>query len=382
MRIAALYFPTSSVGGINSVLVSLREQATACGDTFDVIESGKQKTIDAHKLDRPQLIRGGDTFITVHGRAPHSPEQIDNTIAFLEANYDALFFSTICPHETKDYSEPLFAPLYDRCKLPKVAFITDAYWDTYKHWASGCISFTRKTFVTNPSYAKPIIAEGFDVEALNTPFFPLPIPDGAERHPEPYGVWTSQWKQIKNINNLMPVIPAITDICAFDMFSNGIRYYQMRTSEKADKFHEAYCAAIGEDFFAPEYTGNGKARFFGYQPLEFMPAVYTQAHFMIDLQGLGKPKYAAYTDGSYNCTAIESLYYGSCPILAAQARKSAIPSDLYLTVEDATEIPDVIRSGIDSGFFIDPERQRKARDYVEEHHHVRSMYSKVKEAFS
>ena len=375
MRIAAIYFPTSSVGGINSVLVSLREQAQSVGDTFDVIESGKQKTIDAHKLDRPQLVRGGDTFLTIHGRAPHSPEQIENTINFLEANYDALYFAYICPHETKDYSEPLFASLYDGCKLPKVAFITDAYWDTYKHWAAPCIDYCRKVFVTNPSYAKPIIAEGFDVEALNTPFFPLPVPDGAERSEEPYGVWTSQFKQIKCINNLIPVIPAITDICRFDMFSNGIRYYQLRETDE-------WKAAIGEDFFKPEFSGNGKARFFGYQPLELMPAVYTTAHFMIDLQGLGKPKYAAYRDGSYNCTTVEALYYGACPILAEQARKSAIPHDLFCSVHDTTEIPDVLRIGNANGFFIDPERQAKARQYVNEHHHVRSMYAKVRAALS
>jgi hypothetical protein len=251
MRIAALYWPTSSVGGINSVLVALRKAALDEGDTFDVIESGSQATVSAGLLDEPTLIRGGDTFITVHGRAAHHPAQITATRRWLEANYDALYFAYICPHPTKDYTEPLFLELYVAVRLPKVAFITDAYWASYRDWAVECLPWIHKCFVTNPAYAKPIIEEGYAVEAANTPFYPLEVDPGIGRSGKPYAVWTSQWKQIKSVNQLVPVIPEISKVCKFDLFSNGIRYYQFRCKnpEKRDALYEAWYRAVGTDYF-------------------------------------------------------------------------------------------------------------------------------------
>jgi hypothetical protein len=382
MRIAALYFPTSSVGGINSVLVALRSQALDEGDDFDVIESGAQATVSAEKFPAPTLIRGGDTFITIHGRASHHPAQIDYTVSWLERNYDALYFAYICPHPTKDYPEPLFLPLYTACRLPKVAFITDAYWTTYEEWAARCLPHVERCFVTNPAYAEPILAAGYPVEAAHTPFYPLPVDPEVGRAEEPYVVWTSQWKQIKCVNQFVPAIPAISTVAKLDLFSNGIRYYQMRCQnpDKRDPLYADWYRAVGTDHFGgPEFNGTGKADFYGYQPLEMIPNILSVAWWMFDWQGLRKPKHAAYLNGSYNCTAIEALYYGACPVLAEQARKSSLPKDTFLTISSPDQSAALIYES--ASFALNPDRQAHARDYVERVHHARVLYGKIKNAY-
>lgn len=369
MKIAAIYWPTTSVGGIQSVLVALRQEAEANGDTFDVLRCGNMKTIKAEKFNEPKLIRGGDTFITVHGDCSHHPDQINSTIAFIEANYDAVYFAYICPHENKMYgSDPVFLPMYEKCKLPKVTFITDAYWDTYKDWGIKCLPFVKKTFVTQPAYAQPLLDIGLPVESIDAPIFPQLVT--STRATDPLVVWTSQWKNIKGITKLLPVIPEITEIAAMEMYSNGILYYQLRETEE-------WKAAIGKDFFK-EFNGNGKANFFGYIPLEIIPEVLTRSHFMIDLQGIGNPKFKAYQNGAYNITTIEALLYGSCPILSGQTKKSVIPNDLFLTVDDARDIPELIKKNLN--FAIDPVRVQKAKDWVLERHSAKYMYAKIKSA--
>jgi hypothetical protein len=382
MRIAAIYWPTSSVGGINSVLVALRKAALDEGDTFEVIESGIQATVSAGKYAEPTLLRGGDTYITVHGRASHHPSQIAYTRRWLEANYDALYFAYIVPHPTKDYVEPFFLELYVATRLPKVAFITDAYWDTYAEWAVEALPWVQKCFVTNPAYAEPIIAAGVSVEAANTPFYPLPVDPGIGRSEEPYAVWTSQWKQIKCVNQLVPVIPAISEVAKFDLFSNGIRYYQFRcrNPEKRDSLYDDWYRAVGTDYFGgPDFNGSGRADFYGYQPLEMIPNILSVAWWMLDWQGLHKPRHKAYINGSYNCTAIEALYYGACPLLAEQARKSSLPKDTFLTIAKAEEAAPLIRDSAE--FALDPDRRAHAREYVNDVHHARVLYRKIKEAY-
>lgn len=352
------------------MLVALTREAQKRGDIFDVFRCGNMKTIKAEKFSAPKLIRGGDTFITIHGDCSHHPDQVDNTIKYLEENYDALYFAYICPHENKMYgSEPVFLPIYDKCKLPKVTFISDAYWDTYKDWGIKCLPHVKKTLVTQPAYANPLIELGLPVEAIDAPIYPQAVT--STRSETPLVVWTSQWKNIKQINKLLPHIPDITKHAEFELYSNGILYYQLRETPE-------WKAAIGKDHFKG-FNGDGKAEFFGYIPLEQIPEVLTRSWFMVDLQGGGNPKYKAYKSGAYNITTIEALLYGSCPILHEQARLSIIPHDLYLTVKDSSEVSEVIKNNKD--FALDPDRIRRAREWVIETHSANFMYDKVIEAF-
>ena len=371
MKIAAIYFPTSSVGGINSVLVALQKEAEANGDTFDVLRCGNMKTIKPEKFSEPQLIRGGDTFITVHGDCSHHPDQIKGTIQFLEDNYDALYFAYICPHANKAYGDdPVFLPLYTDCKLPKVTFITDAYWDTYKDWAMLCLPHVKKTLVTQPAYAEPLLKYGLPVQAIDAPIFPQAVK--SEQALDPLVVWTSQWKNIKGITKLMPVFPQITEKMDMEMYSNGILYYQMRETEE-------WKAAIGKDHFKG-FDGNGKAEFFGYIPLSEIPEVLTRSWFMIDLQGIGNPKFKAYTGGAYNITTIEALLYGSCPVLASQAKKSIIPNDFFLTVDDARDIPGLLLDSRE--FALNADRVQAAKEWVLDRHSAKNMYKHVIDALN
>lgn len=371
MKIAAIYWPTSSVGGINSLFESLRKTALAQGDEFDVIRCGNLKTIKPVKFGQPVLMRGGDTFITVHGDSSHHPDQIDGTIKWLEENYDAVYFGYLCPHENKAYgSDPVFMPMFTQLKLPKVACIVDAYWDSYADWAIPCLPYLKKTLVSQMAYAEPLVKMGIPVEGILAPFsFGNPT---RERSEESLTVWTSQWKTIKGIDKLIPHIPALTEYTKFDMYSNGILYYQVRETEE-------WKNAVGKDHFKG-FDGTGKAEFFGYVETNEIPEIMASAWFMIDLQGIGKPKYEAYRKGAYNYTTVEALAYGCCPILHEQAKMSIIPNDLFLTVSHPKDIPELIRTSKD--FALDPVRQQKARDWVRETHSDQNMYRIIKEAFA
>lgn len=371
MKIAAIYWPTSSVGGINTLFESLRSAAISQGDEFDVLRCGNLKTIKPVKFDKPNLIRGGDTFITVHGDCSHHPDQIEETIKWLEANYDAVYFGYLCPHENKAYgSDPVFMPMYTQLKLPKVACIVDAYWDSYADWAIPCFPHIKKTLVSQPAYAEPLIKMGMPVEAIKAPFTERLV--NAVRSAESLTVWTSQFKTIKGIDKLMPYIPELTEHTRFEMYSNGILYYQIREEEQ-------WKAAVAIDHFKG-FNGHGKAEFYGYVDSDQIPNILTRAWFMIDLQGIGKPKHEAYRKGAYNYTTIEALAYGCCPILHEQARLSAIPHELYLTVKDAKDIPELVR--VSKDFALDPVRIKRAREWVLETHSDLAMYRTIKEAFS
>lgn len=372
MKIAAIYWPTSSVGGINTFLETLRKSAEAEGDVFDVIRCGNLKTIKPEKFAEPNLIRGGDTFITVHGDCSHHPDQIQGTIKWLEDNYDAIYFAYLCPHENKAYgSEPVFMPMFTDLKLPKVACLVDAYWDSYAHWAIPCFPHLKRTLVSQIAYAEPLIKMGMPVEAISGPIS-LKKDVMSVRSEESLTVWTSQFKTVKGVDKLLPHIPALTEVTRFEMYSNGILYYQMRETDE-------WKAAVGKDHFKG-FDGRGKAEFFGYVESNQIPEILTRSWFMIDLQGIGKPKYEAYRNGAYNYTTVEALLYGSCPILHDQARLSQIPHELYLTVKDPKDIAGLIKPGKD--FALDPIRQNNAREWVLDTHSDKKTYRVLKESFS
>jgi hypothetical protein len=372
MKIAAIYWPTSSVGGINTLFESLRKAAIAQGDEFDVIRCGNLKTIKPEKFAEPKLIRGGDTFITVHGDSSHHPDQIQGTIKWLEENYDAVYFGYLCPHENKAYgSEPVFMPMYTDLKLPKVSCIVDAYWDSYADWAIPCFPHIKRTVVSQIAYAEPLVKMGMPVEAIKAPITPK-LNIQSVRSDESLTVWTSQWKTIKGIDKLLPHIPAISEVSKVELYSNGILYYQIREDEE-------WKAAVGKDHFK-EFNGYGKAEFFGYVSTDEIPEILTRSWFMIDLQGIGKPKHEAYRNGAYNYTTIEALLYGSCPILHAQALKSIIPKEFFLTIEHPKEIAELIRTSKD--FALDPVRQKNAREWVLDIHSDSATYNVIKESFA
>src|ERR1700733_2301692 len=107
MRVAVIHWWTPSVGGINTTLEAYRAVAAAKGDTFHVLAAGGNgpghKTKHAGLLPERTRIPGGDSFIWIDGYAPYAPNNVAESVAFINANYDVVMLSFICPHPSKGY---------------------------------------------------------------------------------------------------------------------------------------------------------------------------------------------------------------------------------------------------------------------------------------
>ena len=356
-RIAAIYWPTSSVGGINTELMNLRAEADRRGDTFHVFRSGNQGSIKPGLFSEGRKkIRGGDTFITVDGEAPHHPRRVAESAMFINTNYDRVYVAYLCPHPTKSYGDrPVFVDLYRNILLPITSRVTDAYLSEYLEWAELALDYVDSATCSH----RPILDQlsrmvDFPTRHYQGPVFERPVT--AKRSKTPLTVWTSQWKAIKGIHRLLPVIPQIKT--KVELYSNGILYYQLRTTPE-------WKAAIKTDHFKG-FNGDGHADFFGNVDLLEIPNVLTRAWFMIDLMGIGKPKFKEYTQGTVNNTTHEAFMYGCCPVLHRQASK-IIPEGLALFVDTADEIPYILNTPRFQKFALDPERQKKAKAWIMKH---------------
>ena len=381
-RIAAIYWHTTSVGGINTELQYYRHAALDEGDVFDVIRS--TNGVDAKVTMYPEThrMKGGDTFIDLQGQAGHHPKHVQSTLKYLRENYDALFFVALVPHPNKNYGyTPDFLPIFTDLALPKAASISDGYWHSYCEWGRLAAPHVRVLYTGCNAYGIPVGAEGFPCITRPRPFYPLVVPT-ATRSKELLTVWTSQMKQIKGILKFLRVVPKIPG--RVELYSVGIEYFKNRETE-------LWKRAVGADHFHPEFSGRGKAVYYGHQDLTKMPDIYTRAWFTVNLQGItAKPAKTSlfgdrvsdsksiYASGSTNNTEAESLYFGACPILHEQVLKSDLPRNTFLTVRIAEELPDLIGSKSAQKFALDPRRQKLAREWVSEHQDPRRLYREMR----
>lgn len=370
-RIAVLHWHTSSVGGINTTLQLLRDEAISRGDSLHILASDPQKSKPSgiFPQGKRQRVRGGDTFITIDGYAPHHPLNVQRSVEFLAKNFDVVMTSFICPHPTKAYGDdPLFLPLIEgiaKAGLPIVGYIHDAYWETYAEWAKLVLPHCAKTMVAQKAYGEPLEALGFPVSTAYLPFRPWPVDTSKiERDPQ-LVVWTPQWKNIKGIRKFFDGIPAaLAAGYKVELYGNGIEYYKMR------KERELWAPVVGKDHFAPMASGDGKAEFFGCVHEHEIPKVYARATFMADFQGSGNPRYAPYRNGSYNHTVIEALWSGCIPIVHTNMLKSSIPNHLLLGIENPEEWPGALDVSKDYD-------RAGARRYVEENHSCAALYDRI-----
>lgn len=306
MKIACLYFPTSSVGGIATNTAALRSEAKRRGDTFHVLVCANAKTHRFETFSTPKTIRGGDTFIDIDGYAPHHVSNHRTTIARLN-NYDLIYLAFLCPHPTKSYGDvPVFLPMLQGLTRPMVGRISDGYFETYAEWGDATAALCKRMVIAMEPYLPEGFTErhpGVDV-VYGRPFDPEDVGD-LPRYPQRHFVWASQWKAIKGVHKLLPLFPQVDALQ--DFYSNGILYYQLRTEPE-------WVAAVGKDEFGG-FNGVGRATFHGWKPLSHMRRVYAQTWFMPEAQGLGKPKNAAYRKGATNNTQMEALYYGCTPVI-------------------------------------------------------------------
>lgn len=365
MRIACVYWSTSSVGGIATHLNSLRKAAIRAGDSFDILHSSDWKRKPPALFPERQWIRGGDTRIWVDGEVPQNAA----SAKWLEARYDAVVYGFICPHPTKAYPEPAFLPLYD-VALPKVAWVMDGYWADYAEWAEPLLPRLKAVLCPLESYATPLRKMGLKNLVISPfPFSPQ-VGRTEPRSPTPLLVWPNQWKNIKGVTQFLEVVPEIPEEVRVDLYSNGIRYYQLRTSD-------AWKAAVGKDLFQG-YGGEGRATFYGNVDVPEIAKAYQRAWFTVNLQGMTTKK-ETYRRGSYNNTEVEALFYGACPVLHVSTAGTDLPKDVYLPVTAASEIPAAVRYGIDTGFALDPKRREKARDFVVGKHLASARYRDLRD---
>lgn len=366
MRIACIYWTTSSVGGIATHLNTLRTAAMSYGDRFDILHCSNWRNKSPTVFPERKWVRGGDTRIWVDGEVPQS----EAARLWLEANYDAVVFGFICPHETKAYPDPDFLPLYDT-RLPKVAWVMDGYWEDYADWAVPLLPKLRAVLCPLESYARPL--RDLKVKHLVISAFPfLPKKGPSEdRSTVPLLIWPNQWKEIKGVTKFLTSVPDLPPGVDVELYSNGIRYYQLRTTP-------TWTAAVREDRFKG-YNGKGRATFFGNVDHGEIVSAYQRAWFTVNLQG-HTTKRVTYRSGSYNNTEVEALYYGALPILHESTRKTDLPADVYRTVKGGDEIPGVVREALRSGAALDPKRQDAAREFVLAKHYGRHRYLDLKGA--
>lgn len=367
MKIACVYWYTSSVGGIATHLNSLRTAAIKAGDRFDILHSRDWKTKQPTIFKERQWVRGGDTNIWVDGEIP----QTEAAARWLEKNYDAICFGFICPHQTKAYPEPKFLPIYNT-SLPKVAWVMDGYWPEYSHWAIPLLPKLKGVLCPLESYASPLRELG--VQKLKISPFPFQ-PALGKREPksaQPLLIWPNQWKDIKGLRYFLEAVPNLPKSVQVELYSNGIRYYQWRETE-------LWTNAVKEDRFKG-YGGNGRAVFFGNVDIPEIIKAYQRAWFTVNLQGI-TAKHATYRKGSYNNTEVEALYYGACPILHSSTLQTDLPKEAYLTVGSGDEIPAVVREALKTGFALDPKRRKLAREFVLDKHLASKRYQELRDLF-
>ena len=371
MKIACIYFPISSVGGIATVAKTFKRAAQEAKDTFHILRSSNAKTIQPGLFPAPSRIRGGDTHIEIDGEAPHG-EQMKATRAWLEKNYDALFFVHPCCHPTKAYGDdPRWMEMYD-VALPKAMRFSDGYAETYP-WVKEVVEKCTTVFVNQEAYAIPLVKMGItDTVLLPQPFLPFPAVAQIPRSKTRLTIFPNQWKQIKCPWEFVEALPQIKG--AVEMFSNGIEYYNIR-GEKVWKDN------VGVDYFAPELPLKGPKnhRFHGNIPLERIAEWYGRAWSMVDLMGQ-RAKHGAYREGAFNCTAVEALWYGCRPILHDQAKLSKLPQDVIWTTNLGPKHKDL--SGmvrmINTATPLNAAELKRARDWVLNRHGAAKLWKRLK----
>lgn len=353
MKIACIYWWTPSVGGIATHLNTLRHEAQLLGHQFHILHSKAWKKKRPRLFPQREWVSGGDTRIWVDGEIPQNEE----AKKWVEENYDAVVFGFICPHKAAGYPTPEFLPLYD-IDRPKVAWVMDGYWDTYSEWAEPLLPKLDGVLCPLESYALPLRKLGVKVTISPFPFKPF-LGNNFDKNKTPYLLWPNQWKDIKGITRFLSIVPKLPSNVKIEMYSCGIKYYQLRTEEVWKK-------AINKDHFL-FFHGEGRANYWGNVDRPVIAKEYQKAWFTVNLQGITSRK-ETYKKGSYNNTEVEALWYNCVPILHSSTSQTDLPTDLYARVKDETELPSIVKFLSKEKLHQDTRRLEKARQFIIDKH--------------
>lgn len=371
MRIAIIYWPIKSVGGIATHLNTWRQAALDSGDECDILVS-KPTSLSPSLFPERRSIFGGDTRIWIDGSLPHG-EKVQESINFIKTNYDGVIFSTICPRRTKTYPEPKFMELYEGLKSRKIPFVScvmDGHFQAGE-WETWCVNRCKKIICPLESYAAPLSGFG-GVKVVISPFPFNPFAHvGRTSTKNPLLVWANQWKNLKGISEFLSIVPDLPPNVEVEMYSNGIRYYQLRNTSLFRK-------AVKRDHLSNDTGLKGsRAHFYGNVEHSEIMKVFQRAWFTVNLQGI-KAKKGPYFLGSYNNTEVEALWCGAIPILHSSAHRTDLPKNTFLTVDSAQEIPAVVEKALKEKMIHDPQRNLSAVKFINDKHYYLDRYEQVK----
>lgn len=362
MRICCIYWPTSSVGGIATFINNYRAEANRRGDVFHALVSANAPRHYFAVLKEPKRIHGGDTFVDIDGYASHHHSQVKNSIEQINKLYDLVYLVQMCPHPTKNYGGVThFMPLIEGITLPIVGGIADGYWETYSEWGNKVAPYCKRFIVATPPYTPEDLGKFHPTIPIVYGYGIDPIEVESDgRSPTRRTAWIAQWKDVKGIRNFLPFIPQIEG--QVDLYSNGIRYYQLRLESEWYK-------AVGEDKFQG-FNGYGKATFWGWQDPSVIRRVLSEAWFTFEGQGLGRPKYKAYQNGSLNNTIKESLYYQCTPVIPQMTiDQYQIPSESVIGIKTYADITWALNGQR-------PARPDLGRAWVLDNFHISKIYDR------
>lgn len=366
-RIAALYWPTSSVGGIASTVLCLKQEAHRRKMKFDIFRSANQKTKRFSWFEESKLISGGDSFIQIDGEAPHHERNVQETAKYICANYDVVFLPYLCPHPIKSYPDPaylgLLNELYGRVSIS--AMLTDGYWDTYADWGWRTLEFVDVLSAFNINYVPQIVKDYWKIKTgqrLKQYRVIDPIYRTIESIPQKKIdlIWISQWKTIKGPKSFLSMVPMLPEHLRIEAYNCGIEYYQLRSTDLWRK-------AIGRDTFKG-FNGEGNVLYGGWVPLDKINRKLASSAYTVEFQGLGRVRYEAYKKPHFNTTTLEALAYCTAPIVP-KAQTNAETRKFVLACESVSDAIRFIKTNALP--------EESGRDWVFDTCDVRVTFSKI-----
>lgn len=369
MKIAILCWDVAGPGGLNTFMHGIHEAAEAVHDTCARFHMSEWKAFDRRFYVGSRSKPMGHNILTVEGDLSYHPKHIDENAAYINKVFDVVLLITLTTHPTKNQPEPVHIPFLAKIHKPIYACICDGLWPVYHDFAMATLPYiTTPLFSANPSYTTAIPPE---IPSVDLPYFLLPDPDIQRVDGPARLMWSSQWKPLKGIRQFLSALKSVRPETLVDLYGSGIEYFQTRSTH-------LFFDVVGENFVHPEYSGIGRAGYYGHVPLEDIPRALAKSTFMADWHGIS-PKFPAYTKGSFNNTLIEALYYGAMPVLAEQMLKSAVPPEFFLTVNKSTadRLGDLLADK--STVATDPERRYAAKRWVLETHTAEIGYRKMRE---
>ena len=304
LNVLGVFFNEADVGGINTVILGLKDGFKKAGHNFDylhVTPNGKLRNLDKTRIHGKRYVRlSGEQF------GYKNPIDVYKYRKMVSENYDFVIFLNSCPHFTKHSGgdDRTWQRLY---KVDKPVFVIfhDNMWDRYYEWLVEVKDYIDASFytVTNASKESLINFPG------NHTFMPIPLStDKANLYKVKKDniIWLPQWKRWKGI---VPFIKQVDKIkYDVDMYNIGLYYYNIK-KDMSDLWHKA----VNKDYY-DDVVHNKKSKMTNYSLVlpEVVQHVLRSAGASIDISGSAG---SAMVKAQTTCAMIEPMLYGTVSIV-------------------------------------------------------------------